>query len=72
MLIENIRKRVQEVATLAMLGDLESAASVESTLHVDFIKYVEICAREKSYDSDMERKAAAVLSTTHIKFNRLP
>lgn len=72
MLIQNIRRRVQEVANLVLLGDNETAHAMEDALRLDFLRYVEICAREKKWDIDMEQKVAAVLSTQHIKFNRFP
>lgn len=70
MLIENIRKRVQDIANLAMLGDHETAHAMEDSLRHDFLKYVEICVEEKKWDPDMRQKVAAVLGTSHIKFNR--
>lgn len=70
MLIENIRKRVQDIATMAMLGDYEAAHAREDSLYHDFIKYVEICVEEGKWDPDMKQKVAAVLGTKHIDFQR--
>lgn len=70
MLIENIRRRVQDIATMAMLGDDEAAHAREDSLRHDFLKYVEICVEEKKWDPDMRAKVAAVLGTSHIRFNR--
>lgn len=72
MLIENIRRRVQEIANLAMLGDHEAAHAMEDSLRHDFLRHVEICVEEKKWDPDMRQKVAAVLGTSHIKFNRFP